>query len=315
MLSVWARAPLRISFAGGGTDTDAFLKQTDTAGMVVSAAISRYVYARATLGGQGLVFYPLDEQAGYLERLINPYPPALVEVRVDMPPRSGLGTSGALGVAVLGCLESLHYGHGPGGHLIKLAKIAHEVECLEASAGWQDHVSAAFGGLRAITFVPEIHARPVKAHPGTLLALESSLILAFIHPRAGSSYRIMAAETGRVKMGDAVTMSYLIRQRDLAQQVAQALEAGNLVTFGELLDEAWQVKKGQSPEATNEVIDAVYEIAKKAGALGGKCCGAGGGGFMVFFAPEKEGPVSEALRAIGLRPENVTFDWQGLQVW
>jgi D-glycero-alpha-D-manno-heptose-7-phosphate kinase len=306
---VSSRAPLRVSFAGGGTDIREFAMQHG--GAVVSMAITKYARCRTTQDGVGFTCYPLDEaEPGYLARLAQLYPPACIETRLDVPPRSGLGASGALGVALLGCLE------GEARHKHNMAVMAYEAELQMGPTGCQDHFSAAYGSVNLMEFQGlQVRITPLSLSAETVLSLESSTILVMIHGRMGSSYRVLTAEVSRIFQGDPSTLTALQMQRRMAYEIADALQAGDMSAFGHLLDEAWRAKKQQSPECTNEVIDAVYELAKKAGALGGKLSGAGGGGHMLLFAPGKEGPVAEALRAVGLRPENVTIDWKGLRVW
>jgi len=310
-----SRAPMRISFAGGGTDTSIFASKYG--GSVVSAAISRYVTVKMGQERNQFVSYPVDEtEPEYLAKTAKRLGlDVSLESRVDAPPRSGLGASGAVGVAAVGCLNTLLKRKLSRN---EIAEMAHSIETGEMgiAGGRQDQYAACWGGINLMTFEgEEATVKPLKLKPEVLLTLESSLILVFIHSRQGSSSRIMEDETRRVQQAEQGVMRALCRQKELAKETATALLDADLEGFGRILDEAWQVKKEQTPLVTNDVIDAIYGIGKKAGALGGKLSGAGGGGYMFLFAPGKEGSVAEALRTIGLRPENVTFDWKGLTVW
>lgn len=318
-MTVYARAPLRISFAGGGTDTEAYSSRYG--GLALSAAIARYVTVTAEVGSDICLSYPQDETDPlYLATLSRARADpggtmvGLVS-RLDVPPRSGLGASGALGVAALGCMKRLM------SSFYTLASIAEEAYRFETremgnAAGRQDQYAAAFGGINLMTFEGEkttVARQDLERE--TILALESSLVLVYLHPRQGASGLIMAEENDRVLRGDLEILDALRHQKVLAVEMARALRSGDLVLLGRMLHEAWETKKRQSPWVTNDIIDAVYSLARKAGARGGKLAGAGGGGYMFFLAPGKEGPVAEALRGVGLRPENVVIEFQGLQVW
>ncbi|KKN87069.1 hypothetical protein LCGC14_0263390 [marine sediment metagenome] len=312
---IMSRAPMRISFAGGGSDINAFASKYG--GCVVSATITRYVTVRMEQGGNQFVSYPIDEtEPEYLAKLAKRLGLEVsLETRIDAPPRSGLGTSGALGVAMIGCLNTLLDRKLDRNGIIEMAYRI-ETEEMGIAGGKQDQYASCWGGLNLITFgYEEVTVTPLVLKPETLLTLESSLILIFIHSRRESSSRIMEHEARRVEQSDPEVLEALHRQRELAKEAANALLNNDITAFGNILDEAWQTKKKQTPLVTNDVIDAIYSVARRAGALGGKLSGAGGGGYMFLFAPGKEGDVAEALRTIGLRPENVTFDWRGLTVW
>lgn len=311
---VTVRAPLRISFAGGGTDTEIFASQYG--GAVLSAAISRYATVRGGQGEPSFTAYPIDEaDEKYIKKAAEKSDTSIwLESRIDAPPRSGLGASGALSVAALACVWTLNKREY---HYSEIAEEAYKLEKkLGLTGGKQDQYPAVWGEINYIEFSgTEVKSSFVDYSDETLLALESSIILVFIYPRIGTSHKIMLDETRRVQDKDKDTIQALLRQRELARLGMEALKRGDLMSFGDILHEAWETKKHQSPYITSEVIDAVYSVARRAGALGGKLSGAGGGGYMFFFAPGKEGPVSEALRAIGLRPESITFDMKGLLVW
>lgn len=312
---IMSRAPMRISFAGGGTDIDAFACRWG--GCVVSITIARYVRARMEPGESRYSCYPVaQDDTLFLEKMAAHFSPASLEVRVEAVPQSGLGASGALAVAVLGCLNTLK-GDEPLA-LMQIVELAHRIESEEMgiAGGRQDPVASAFGGLNYIEFGDNrINVSRIEVKPEALLSLENSLILVFTQPRLGSSGDIMADEAKRLRDNDGTTLQSLMRQKELANDIRRTLRRGNLTDFGELLDEAWQVKKKQTPLTSNEFVDEIYEAGKKAGALGGKLSGAGGGGYLMFFAPGREGQVGEVMRHMGLTTETVTFDFQGLRVW
>ena len=315
-MPVHARAPLRLSFSGGGSDTQAYSSRYG--GLVLSAAIARYVTVIGEIGASVFRSYPEDEtDPSYLMKIAGLYHlgPVGLEARIDAPPRSGLGGSGALGVAALGALRTMAAQPLSPWEVAEEA-YRFETEVMQNHGGRQDQYAAAFGGLNLISFEGEkVGVKTLELRRETLLALESSLVMVFIHARAGASGRIMAEEAQGVARGDRELLDALSRQKYLALEMARALEAGDLTYFGKTLAEAWETKKKQAVSITNDVVDGVYSLARKAGALGGKLAGAGGGGYMFFIAPERAGEVAEALRAVGLRPENVVFDFRGLAVW
>lgn len=314
-MTVYARAPLRLSFCGGGTDTDAFASRYG--GAVVSITIARYVRVRMEPGERRYTSYPLAQSdVSFMEKLAKRFPPASLELMVDVRPQSGLGASGAIGVAVLGALNTMNPDEPMS--LKEIANLAHriEVEELGVPGGRQDQLASLYGGINYIEFGDgRVNVTPVEVAQDTLLTLENSLILVFVSPRNQSSGAVMAQELDRVRADEPITIAALKRQKELANEARKWLRKGDLGTLGAILDEAWAAKKRQSPLSTNPLIDEVYEEGKKAGALGGKLSGAGGGGFFYFLAPGRAGPVAEALIRLGLSPETVIFDLKGLRVW
>jgi D-glycero-alpha-D-manno-heptose-7-phosphate kinase len=310
-----SRAPLRISFAGGGTDIDAFAYYWG--GCVVSVTIARYVRARMEPGVECYTCYPKKQNdVVFLQKIAAHFGRSALEIDVDAPPKSGLGASGALAVSVIGCLNSLKEDEplAPS----QIAELAHkiEVEDMGITGGKQDQYAAVFGGLNYMEFGSErVNVTRIEVKPETLLSLENGLLLVFTKPRPTHSGTIMSQEDALIKARNEVTIEALKRQKELANDVRRVLRKGDLQTFGEILHEAWEVKKKQSPTTSDSEIDEIYDAARKAGAVGGKLSGAGGGGYMFFFAPKHAGEVGEAMRTMGLTPERVSFDFSGLRVW
>lgn len=314
---IMACAPLRLSWAGGGTDLDAFAYRYG--GCVTSATIARYVYVRAWASEERVyICYP-PESTLFPAALGAQFPPATVELRVDVPPRSGLGASGAIGVAVVAALAHLHKAVEPiGAAIAGAADIAYKVETeqLNTPGGRQDQLAAITGGFNYMEFGDHRYeVSPFGVLPETIRDLEASLILVFLHPRLSDSGSVQADEVELIRKGDSRTIAALKRQKELANEARRILRHWEPWVFGELLDEAWRVKKEQSPHVTNAFVDEVYDRAKGLGALGGKTCGAGGGGYMMLFAPGAEGPVVEGLKSMGLHTEAVHFTDKGLEVW
>ena len=319
---LYTRAPLRLGFAGGGTDAEPFASQYG--GCVVSASIAKYVWVKVMLGeARSCTCYPYGETSTeFIETIGKHFPPASIELRVDVPPQSGLGASGAIGVATVMALRDVFEKHNPK-HTLQQIKndiiaFAHKIETEEMSipGGKQDQCAAAWGGINYMEFgADRFEVTHLQLSQDVLLTLENSLIITYIHPRLESGGSIMRREVDRVRAGDLATIDALKKQKELANEARRMLRHGFLADFGALLDEAWQYKKRQSPEATTGFIDDVYSVAKKAGALGGKISGAGGGGYLFFLALGKEGPVADALLGMGLHPETVTFDTKGVTAW
>ncbi len=310
-----SRAPCRLSFAGGGTDVDAFAYRYG--GCVVSVAIARYARVTMEEPGNEIKSYPLAQSDVVLiKKIAAHFTPVSLTVRVDAPPSSGLGASGALSVAVIGILNVLK-GDEPLTPL-QIADLAHRIEVDEmgVAGGRQDQLAAAFGGINYCEFGDNrVNVTPIEVPRETLHALESSLLMVFTRPRVMNSGSIMSSEAKRIEDGDGKTLLALSRQKEIANEMRRCLRHGLLNEFGMLLDYAWEIKKIQTPDATDQGIDDLYMKAKEAGALGGKISGSGGGGYMTLFAPGKEGEVGEAVLSMGFRPETVKLDMEGLKIW
>jgi len=313
--SVYSRAPLRLSFVGGGTDTDAFAFRYG--GCVVSATIARYVRVKMKPGRREYASYPLAQSdTSFLERLARRFPPVSLELRVDVPPRSGLGASGAIGVAVLGALNTLLQDEPL--NPAEIINQAHRVETdeLGIAGGRQDQIAALYGGLNYIEFgESRFNRTPIEVKPETLLRLEESLVMVFVSSRKAHSGAPMEDELHRIRERDPEAISALLKQKELANEGRKYLRRGDVASFAEVVDEAWKAKKKQTPLTTTGFIDEVYDAGKRAGAIGGKISGAGGGGYFYFIAPDRAGPVGEAMIKLGLKPESVTFTLGGLRVW
>jgi D-glycero-alpha-D-manno-heptose-7-phosphate kinase len=331
-----AKAPLRVSFAGGGTDVAPFPEREG--GLVLSATINRY--ARGTLRPRAddrirvesldldmALEYGTDEQVPYdghldlvkgaIRRLAQ-----LDEARgIDLflhtaaPPGSGLGASSALIVSLIGLLRDYHRLRLTD---YDIAQLAWEIERVDLglSGGLQDHYAAAFGGFNFMEFDAEhVIVNPLRIPQTTMYELESNLVLFFTGAtRAGD--HIIVDQTTRYETGDADALAGLRMQKDLAVAMKNAMLRGRLTEFGELLGTAWEYKKRMSPRISNGTIDEAYDEAIKYGAIGGKITGAGGGGFMLFYCqPSRRHRVVERLRAMGLEQAEFAFDTEGLTTW
>jgi D-glycero-alpha-D-manno-heptose-7-phosphate kinase len=335
-----ARAPLRISFAGGGTDVSPFREREG--GVVLSTTINQYAYGslRKRFDGQvhlesldfGLTAtFPargdvelgddLDLPRAAIRRLRTYADGFNADCGFDLflhssaPPGSGLGSSSAMMVTLVGAMQSFY--RLPLSEY-EVAELAHDVERkdLARQGGMQDHYASAFGGFNFIEFEADrVIVNPLRIGDDTLSELEYSLLLAFTG-KTRSSDRIIEDQTGRYEAGVEDALAGLRAQKELAVEMKNALLRARLSEFGSLLGEAWREKKKMSPKISNPEIDDMYEAAIKAGALGGKVTGAGGGGYMLFYCEyDKKHRVAAALDHMGAPVSDVGFDHVGLRRW
>ncbi|HTY73680.1 MAG TPA: GHMP kinase [Actinomycetes bacterium] len=330
-----ARAPLRISFAGGGTDVPPF--PADEGGAVLSATINRYAFASLVPRCDRQVSvrsldYGLSVEFGVDERpafdgdldLAKAAVHRLIDRELDgfdlflhssAPPGSGLGASSAMVVALVAVLqERCRLGLTD----YVLAEVAHDVERTDLGirGGRQDHYSATFGGFNFIEFgADRVVVNPLRVKPEVVNELEHNLLLVYTG-RTRLSDHIIDDQVRRYSAGDSEAVKGLQQQKELARQMKDALLRGRHDDFGHLLDEAWQAKRRLSPRIATPFIDEVYERAVRAGALGGKVTGAGGGGYMVFYcAFDRRHLVAEDLLGLGLSVGEITFEPLGLTTW
>lgn len=330
-----ARAPVRISFGGGGTDLAAYYERFG--GLVVSAAIDCYchvVAADAARGGLEIesadyctsVSFPRGTTPTVDEPLVLPraalewfYDRDLGErgvalhLSAQVPPGTGLGSSSAMAVALVAALAARR---GQALDPAALAELASwlEIERLGMPVGKQDQYASAFGGLNAIELAADgVRVRPIRLAPSVVAALEERLLL-FATGQSRQSATILRqqqADTG----SDPVVTEALHRLKGLAAEMVAALRRADLDGFGRLLDDGWQHKKRLSPRVSSAAIDDWYEAARAAGALGGKLSGAGGGGFLLLYCPPSaQRAVRSALAGCGLRELPFAFDFGGARV-
>jgi D-glycero-alpha-D-manno-heptose-7-phosphate kinase len=330
-----ATAPLRISFAGGGTDVPPFPESEG--GVVLSATIDRHAYAtlrprtdsRINIASADLgraVSYGVEELTGaegrvdlvtgVVRRLIPDRCPGFdLFLHTDAPPGSGLGSSSTLVVALVGVLDEFA---GTQRTPEEVADLAHTIERVELgiSGGLQDQYAAAFGGFNLIHCEPGgVRVEPLSLPPENVWELQQALLLCNLGSTRPSD-GIIDDQTARLERGEDPTVEGLRAQKRLAGELTEALRAGRLDTFGELLDTAWNYKKQLSPRVTTPFIDAVYEEARRHGATGGKVTGAGGGGHMLVYAPGgARHRVEEALEPMGVTAAPFGFVRGGLAAW
>jgi D-glycero-alpha-D-manno-heptose-7-phosphate kinase len=329
-----ARAPLRISFAGGGTDVPPF--PAEEGGCVLSATIDRFAHGSLNPRDDRLVTIEsvdfktsaeisLDEEIhydGHLDLIKaavkrfgreNTSGYDLV-LRSNAPPGSGLGASSTMMVALTGLLAR-HYGIDLKDY--DTANLAHGIERadLDIAGGMQDHYAATFGGFNFIEFTDHVIVNPLRVRDEITHELELSLLLCFTGITRNSAW-VIEDQTHRAVTHSTDTIEGLRAQKELAVAMKKALLTGALHEFGTLLGEAWLQKKRMSPLITNPRIDELYDIALRKGALGGKITGAGGGGYILLFCDfEKKHRVIEALELAGAPITEFTFSNKGIMTW
>jgi D-glycero-alpha-D-manno-heptose-7-phosphate kinase len=328
------RSPVRISFAGGGTDLPAYYECFG--GAVLSTAINKYFYTILGKRSDGRIqvissdlrvfetwrnIAAMDIQGSGLEIPLAVLKELGCDISVDLflaseiPPGTGLGSSASVCVNILATLTT--YLNQP---LSKydLAERAFHIarDVLGRHVGRQDEFAAAFGGLNLITFrcngLTEV--QPVDLEPGLLRDLQSSLML-FFTGAAHHSWTILQEQEKSTKTQNGATVEALHDVRALVDRMLTALRTGDLNAFGALLDEGWQAKKRISGKISNPRIDHLYDLARSNGALGGKITGAGGGGFLLLYCePHCQDAVRAALTAEGIQEMAFAFDQAGAQV-
>ncbi len=322
---VVTRTPLRISFAGGGTDLAAFYDQGY--GAVLSTAIDHYIYV--TVKRHGAVFnerirvnYSKSETVQTIDeienniareclRFLDIEPPIYISTVGDLPASTGLGGSSSFAVGLLNALHALRGERVSAGQLAEEASHI-EIDVLKEPIGKQDQYAAAFGGLNYFCFKAGggVTVEPQRMVNGTLQWLFSHLMMFWTgHQR----------DTGAVlteqKANTPHKMDSLLRMREQAARLQDVLGAGSADTkaFGQILDEGWYLKRGLASLITTGEIDTWYQRARDAGAYGGKLCGAGGGGFLLFVAPpERQEAVRRALSP--LREVPIAAEAHGSQI-
>ncbi len=319
------RSPLRITLGGGGTDLPSYYREHG--GFVISAAIDKYVYVsviRPFSPGIFLKYSQLEkvEQIDQVEhriirealRMLDFKTPQIeITTVADIPAGTGLGSSGSFTTALLKAL----YTHRKRLVLMdELARLACEIEInrLGGPIGKQDQYIAAFGGITCFHFNPDesVNAVPLKLSMDTLFDLEDNLLL-FYTGYTRESGNILLDQQQRTEKFDPTMLANLDYIKELGLQSQVALEAGRTAEFGEILNEHWEYKRQRSKGMSNSQIDEWYELGRKNGALGGKLVGAGGGGFLMFYAQDRK-QLRQTMKNAGLEEMRFRFDFEGTKV-
>lgn len=334
-----SKAPLRLGLAGGGTDVSPYADLYG--GAILNITIGMHAYAtikplsgkkiriKAMDRGEELVLEAnkqlpingqLDLAKGVYNRVVRDYvkKPLAFELTtyVDAPPGSGLGSSSTLVVAILGAfVEWLKLPLGE----YDIANLAYRIERedLGMHGGRQDQYAATFGGVNYMEFYDKekVIVNPLRVRESWLHELEHNLILFYTETSRLSS-EIIKKQSENVKKKNKKSIEAMHSLKEQSVRMKEALLKGEVDRIGDILHYGWQHKKAMAEGISNPHIEGIYNAAMKAGATGGKVSGAGGGGFMFFYAPyTTKFKVIEALNKVGGRVMRYNFTPHGLTAW
>lgn len=332
-----ARAPVRVDFAGGWTDVALFAKGTP--GAVVNAAISIHSYASVQAVDawrteeSRVQIYSADlgkpieaedirklEYDGNLDlvkaavRHLEISEGFKIITRSDAPPGSGLGTSAAMGVALIGALSCFT---GTRYLSYEMAEMASRIEREELGilGGKQDQYASALGGINFMEFEEErVRFASMNLGASAVVELEKHLVLCYTgKSRLSGDIHQKVREAYQSK--DSTARDAIESLKAIAREMKNALLTGDLQKFSTLMNENWSFQKKLHPSVTNEQIEELFRLAFENGAAGGKACGAGGGGCLLFMAkPDREHKLRQSLQNAGVRVLDFVFDFSGLIV-
>lgn len=320
-----ARSPLRITLGGGGTDLPSYYREHE--GFLIAATIDKYVYVTVMRPFTEGIFlkYSNIEHVENVDEVKHPIireaikavgfntPQIEITTLADIPAGTGLGSSGSFTTALLKAL----YAHRKRLlHPDDLAEIACDIEInrLQEPIGKQDQYIAAYGGITCFTFHKNdsVDAEPLKISMDTLFDLEDNLLL-FFTGFSRSAGNILKDQKMRTLQSDEEMLQNLHYVKELGYRCKKVLEDGDTVLFGELMHEHWEHKRKRSNGMSNSQIDQWYELGLANGAIGGKLVGAGGGGFLMFYAKERN-KLRHAMYKAGLEEVRFGFDFEGTKI-
>ncbi|HWM23652.1 MAG TPA: galactokinase [Chthoniobacterales bacterium] len=319
------RSPLRISLGGGGTDLPSYSSRHG--GFLIAAAIDKYVYINVhrRFADGFLLKYSQLEEAATIDKIKHPIIREALKLAgiqqrnleitsmADIPAGTGLGSSGSFTTALLQALHVLKKSPVDPAELAEQA-CRIELEKLGEPIGKQDQYIAAYGGITCFEFLADgrVEAFPLKISEETLFNLEDNLLLFFTgYSRSASA--ILQEQDDKSKKSDQAMIDNLHFVKELGRKSRRALESGDLGEFARLMNVHWERKKERSTGMSNSEIDDWYQAALAHGALGGKLVGAGGGGFLMFYAGDKT-RLRHTMRERGLSEVRFRFDFEGTKV-
>jgi D-glycero-alpha-D-manno-heptose-7-phosphate kinase len=337
--SIRARAPLRLGLAGGGTDLSPYCDEYG--GAILNATIGRYAYAHLSFRDDHLICFsahdveqddvaplaaelPLDSglrlHRAVYNRIIRDFLRGRIHAisvssTVDAPPGSGLGASSALVVALV---EAYRAAFGLPLGRYDVARLAFEIERvdLNLAGGRQDQYAAAFGGVNFMEFLPNdrVIVNPLRIQPTYLYELEASLVVCFTGQSRASA--IIQDQIKAVTKSDEHALQAMHQLKADAVDMKQALLRGNIQEVADVLNRSWKAKCRTSELVSNSMVQRVFELGLKNGAVAGKVSGAGGGGFVMFMTdPEQRYRLIGGLNANGMTASSVQFTDGGAEAW
>ncbi len=321
-----SRAPVRFSLGGGGTDLPSYCREHG--GFLVAAAIDKYVFVGANRGFRETIrlAYSKTETVDSVDQIEHRiFRESLRHVGIkkgielfsvaDVPGNSGLGSSGSFTVALLNALHAYHGNFVGAGQLAgEACRI--EIDVLKEPIGKQDQYIAAYGGITAFTFNTDgsVVAERVPIRDEVIDELESNLVI-FYSGIERSASAVLTQQGQQIKQNTNDSVQRMHRIKELGRDTHRLLVRGEIDAYGELLHEHWTNKRKLAASMTDSSIDEHYEAARKAGAIGGKLMGAGGGGFFMFYTrPADKRRVWETMTQRGLRALRFRFDPDGARI-
>jgi D-glycero-alpha-D-manno-heptose-7-phosphate kinase len=319
-----AKAPLRITLGGGGTDLRSYYSKHGS--FWISAAVDKYIYISIhdIFPDEIILKYSKLERVKTVDEIEHPLLRECLRTMgvrerieissfADLPEGTGLGSSGTFTVALLKGLHSYTHRHVTNRELAEEACRV-EIEQLGLPVGKQDQYIAAFGGINCFSIAPggeQVEVVPLHLPRPALYALEEGCAFYFTgYSRQASS--ILAEQHEKSKKDDVAMIDNLHAVKELGLRSKTALEKGDLRAFASLLNEQWELKLGRSKSMVNSNISRWFQLGRDNGALGGKLIGAGGGGFLMFFCEDKA-LLRAAMAAEGLQEVRMRFDFEGAQ--
>ena len=328
-----ARAPVRVSFGGGGSDVTNYFN--GARGAVISSTISLYshatlrmrydsninIYSRdlgGTLKANNLKDFEIlnNENFGLIVAIVTLIKPEFgfdLYLYSDYPPKSGLGGSSAIAASILGCFNEMRKDKWD---LYELSDIAYQAERhdLGIAGGWQDQYATVFGGMNFIEFKMDQNVvHPLRIPTNAKMELEESLVLCWV----GGPHDSSDIHSDQRKMTANKNIQKLVSTNvSISENIRDELLRGRLANIGSLMDQSWRIKKQLSNKISSDRLDSIYTVAMESGALGGKLLGAGGGGYFLFFvSPFKKNLLMAALEDLSLVIQPFRFESEGMTSW
>lgn len=319
------RSPLRISLGGGGTDLPSYYHQHE--GFLISAAIDKYVYITLhdTFQKEIIVKYSQTEHVQNVKEIQHPIireALKLLEVKsenfelaslADIPAGTGLGSSSSFTCALLKALHTYNK------TFVSPAELAEEachieMDLLKEPIGKQDQYISSHGGINCFTFCKDnrVKAEKLNISKETLYNLEDHLLL-FFTGYSRSASNVLKEQDDKSKENDTSMIDNLHFVKELGYRSKKAFESGDLEEFANIMNIHWESKKKRSNSMSNERINKWYDLAMQNGALGGKLIGAGGGGFLMFYAEDNK-KLRTTMAREGLQEVRFRFDFDGSKV-